>query len=264
VPRDSLDLPSRREGAYRSIPWDLPTPPLDEGRRAKLVHAWSWRREQEHLAVGGFCELARMAARLGCDPMILALLTRAATEEVHHADVCRRVVEKHTGEPQPTILIGAAADHLEQAAEPEQSLLFTIVGTCCISETMTGAYFAEMLELATHPVARAVVLSLLEDEINHGKVGWAYLAAAKRDGRTGGLSTVLPDLVRRHVKEVIDDGREAPEEDDPELDQHGYMGRTRAARIYQRTLREVVFPGFDALEIDAREAKALAAEAGWI
>src|SRR4029079_10138942 len=110
-------------------------------------------------------------------------LTRAATDEVHHADLCKRIVEKHTGKPQPTILMGAEDHGLDRAADPAQALLFSVVEPCCISETMTGAYFTEMLEVASHPLARAVVLSLLEDEIDHGKVGWAYLAAAKRDGR---------------------------------------------------------------------------------
>lgn len=264
APYDSLDLPIVRNGARRAIPWDLALSPLDPERRAKLVHAWSWRREQEHYAVSTFCDLARNAARLGCDSAILALLTRAATDEVHHADLCKRVVEKHTGRALPAILSGADDSRLDQAADPRQALLFRIVETCCISETMTGAYFTEMLLVASNPLARAVILSLLEDEIDHGKVGWAYLAAARRDGRTAGLSGALPELLRRNVKEVIDDGREAPEEDDPELDQHGYMGRTRAARAYKRTLEQIIFPGFEALGIDAREARALAAAEGWI
>ncbi len=264
APYDSLDLPLLRNGARRAIPWDLALSPLDPGRRKKLVFAWSWRREQEHYAVSTFCDLARNAARLGCDSVILALLTRAATDEVHHADLCKRVVEKHTGEAQPAILSGADDSHLERAADPARALLFSVVETCCISETMTGAYFTEMLLVAMNPLARAVILALLEDEIDHGKVGWAYLAAARRDGRTGGLSSALPELLRRNVKEVFDDARESPEEDDPELDQHGYMGRTRAARTYRRTLEQILFPGFEALGIDTREARALAAAEGWI
>src|SRR5262245_16852891 len=117
APRDSLDLPSLRDGTRRPIPWDLAIAPLDEQRRAKLVHAWSWRREQEHYAVGTFCDLARNAARVGCDPAVLALLTRAANDEVHHADLCRRVVEKHTGNAQPNILIGADEHCVEHAAD---------------------------------------------------------------------------------------------------------------------------------------------------
>ncbi len=251
-PRDSLDLPALRDGSRREIPWDTELPAMDDRRRDKLVFAWSWRREQEHHAVSAFCRLAADAARFGCEPATLALLTRAATDEVHHADVCRRLVEKHTGRELATTLTGGPA--LEPVTSAED-VLFSIVETCCISETMTGAYFTEMLETATHPLARAVVLSLLEDEIDHGRVGWAYLAAARRDGRAGGLAAALPRLLDRTIAAVFDDAREAPEPDDPQLDQHGYIGLTRGARIYKEALERIVLPGFEALDIDTRAAR---------
>ncbi|NUO49042.1 MAG: ferritin-like domain-containing protein [Polyangiaceae bacterium] len=260
-PRDSLDLPALRDGSRREIPWDAELPPIDDRRRDKLVFAWTWRREQEHHAVAAFSRLAADAARFGCEPATLALLTRAATDEVHHADVCRRVVEKHTGREHPTTLVGGPA--LAPASSAED-VLFAVVETCCISETMTGAYFTEMLETATHPLARAVVLSLLEDEIDHGRVGWAYLAAARRDGIAGGLAAALPRLLDRTVAEVFDDARKAPEGDDPLLDQHGYIGLTRGARIYKEALEKVVLPGFEALEIDTRAARAHIDHSGWL
>jgi hypothetical protein len=260
-PRDSLDLPALRDGSRREIPWDAELPDLDQARRGRLVHAWTWRREQEHLAVGSFCQLARDAAHHGCEPATLALLTRAATDEVHHADVCRRLVEKHTGKTLPTTLAGGGATTPTPTAE---ALLLQIVETCCISETMTGAYFTEMLEVATHPLARAVVLSLLEDEIDHGRVGWAYLAAARRDGRAGHVAEALPRLLDRTVAEVFDDAARLPEDDDPVIDQHGYLGRTRGARVYRHAIKTIVLPGLEALDIDTRCARAHAARRGWI
>lgn len=260
-PRDSLDLPALRDGRRRAIPWDTELPPLDEARRKKLVYAWSWRREQEHLAVGSFCQLARDAAHYGCEPATLALLTRAATDEVHHADVCRRLVEKHTGQALPTTLVGGGAAAPAASAE---ALLLKIVETCCISETLTGAYFTEMLEIATHPLARAVILSLLEDEIDHGRVGWAYLAAQTRDGRTAHLAEALPGLLDRAVADVFADAALLPEDDDPILDRHGFMGRTRAARVYRDALEKIILPGFAALDIDTARARAHAVRRGWI
>lgn len=273
APRDSLDLPTLRDGSRRDIPWDGDVPPLDEDRRKRLVHAWTWRREQEHLAVGSFARLAFEAAAHGCEPATLALLTRAATDEVHHADVCRRVVERHTGRGLPTAMRGAPERdaslgvlHGGGAATDAtaRALLLRIVETCCISETMTGAYFTEMLEVATHPLGRAVVLSLLEDEIDHGRVGWAYLAAACRDGLASSVTDALPDLLERNVAFVFDDARRLPEADDPELDQHGYIGRTRAAEIYRHGLATILLPGFEELGVDTGAARARMRDRGFL
>lgn len=267
-PRDSLDLPSLRDGSRRDIPWDDEVPPLDEARRTLLVHAWTWRREQEHLAVGAFSRLAYEAAAHGCEPATLALLTRAATDEVHHADVCRRVVERHTGRALPTAMRGAPEPDAplrgRATDETTRALLLRIVETCCISETMTGVYFTEMLAVATQPLARAVVLSLLEDEIDHGRVGWAYLAAASRDGLAGAVAEALPTLLERNIAFAFADARELPEADDPELDQHGYIGRTRAADIYRQGLATVLLPGFDAAGVDTRAARAHMKARGWL
>ncbi|MFO0617891.1 MAG: hypothetical protein U0414_35200 [Polyangiaceae bacterium] len=267
-PRDSLELSSLRDGSRRDIPWDADVAPLSDARRAKLVHAWTWRREQEHLAVGGFARLSYEAAAHGCEPATLALLTRAATDEVPHADVCRRVVEKHLGAPLPTAMRGAPEPDAPLRGRPTEAsaraLLLRIVETCCVSETMTGVYFTEMLEVATHPLGRAVVLSLLEDEVDHGRVGWAYLAAACRDGLAGAVADELPGILESHVAFVFDDAVSHPEADDPELDQHGYVGRARAADIYRHGLRTVVLPGFDALDLDTRAARDRLAARGWI
>lgn len=257
--RDTLDLPAR-DGARRAIPWSAPLPPLDDARRAQLVHAWQWRMEQEHLAVGVFCELARDLAELGCEPVVLSLMTRAASDEVRHADICRRVAELHGGHELPRGRRGTVESPIFDGATFEQTVLYRIVECCCLSETFTVAYFTEMLEVATHPIGEAVVRSLLEDEIDHGRVGWAYLASA---ASRAGLDEMLPRLVEITVAPVIEGAERAPEPDDPELLPHGYLGSTRGADIYRRTLREVILPGFDSIGVDTRATCELVRRRGW-
>jgi hypothetical protein len=247
-------------------------PALDPARLKRLTHAWTWRRAQEHVAVGAFCELAHGASLHGCEPAILALLTRAATDEVHHADVCRRLVEKHTGRSLDVVLRASStsvaapseSSFANVATETsERTLLLRIVETCCISETLTGAYFTEMLELATQPLGRAVVLALLEDEIDHGRVGWAYLASACRNGRAFDISSSLASMIERNVAPIFDAALRLPEPDDEELDRHGYMGRTRAADVYRHAIGTILLPGFEALDLDTRDAHELVRARGW-
>jgi hypothetical protein len=195
--------------------------------------------------------------------VVLSLVTRAAADEVRHADICRRMAELHGRVTLPDHLRGVERFPDFEGASPEELALYHIVEMCCLSETFTGVYFTEMLERTTHPLGHTVVQSLLEDEIDHGRVGWAYLAEVRRAGGGASLSHVLPELVRMTVKPVMDEAREAPEGDDPLIDAHGYLGRDRGAEIYARTFFEVILPGFEALGVDTEGARRVARDEGW-
>jgi len=265
-PRDSLDLRSIRDGGRRDIPWDAPDDgSLDAAGRQRVGGAWRARMVQEHLAVGAFSTLATDLARVGCDSVVLALVTRAAADEVRHADVCRRLAVRHLGASEvPGRLRGVPSLPVRDGATPVDVVLARVVEMCCLSETFTCAYLTTMLERTTHPTARAAVESLLEDEIDHGRVGWAYVAQVLRDGGGAGLGSMLPSLVRDAAKPVLDEAREEPEADDPRLEAHAYLGRDAAAEVYARTLGDVVLPGFDAVGVDTTATRAMLREEGWL
>jgi hypothetical protein len=245
-----------------AIPWD-DVPSLDAGRRRLLGGAWRWRMEQEHLAVGAFSQLALELAAIGCDSVVLSLVTRAASDEVRHADLCRRLAEIHLGETLPARLSGVPRMPDTGDRGAEDTALLHVVEMCCLSETFTSVYFTEMLERATHPLAHAVVQSLLKDEIDHGRVGWAYLAAVRGRGGAERLAEDLPALLAATIKPVIDEARAAPEAEDAEIEAHGYLVRDRGAALYVRTLRDVVLPGFEALGVQTEPARAFARAQGW-
>ena len=64
---------------------------LPTGARAVIGCTWRERMRQEHLAVGAFSLLVQELAREGCPPVLLSLVTRAANDEVRHAEVRRQV-----------------------------------------------------------------------------------------------------------------------------------------------------------------------------
>jgi hypothetical protein len=266
APRDSLDLRAIRDGGRREIPWDAPLDPaLDEVGRRRVGAAWRARMEQEHLAVGAFSRLALDLAEVGCDSVVLALVTRAAADEVRHADVCRRIAVRHLGEDEvPGRLRGLAGFATRAAAATHDDVLLHVVEMCCLSETFTGAYFTEMLERTTNPMARAAVESLLEDEIDHGRVGWAYLAQVKRDGGGARLDGALDELLFTAVKPVFDEATLYPEADDPQLEAHAYLSTAAARAVYAKTLAGVVLPGLDALGVQTQRARSLARAEGWM
>jgi hypothetical protein len=263
---DVAALESTGGGARRSIAWsELDAEALGERGRRTVGATWRGRMKQEHLAVGAFALLARELAEQGCDPVVLSLVTRASCDEVRHAEICRRFAVEMLGAGEvPASFRGLPKVPMHPGASSADRVLFHVVEMCCLSETLTGVYFTEMLARTTDAVAREAVESLLEDEIDHGRVGWAYLATRSRDGALGGLAGALPGILSRTFQAVLGSPRVASQEDDPRLEACGYLGASTAADVYRRSLRDVIIPGFEQLGVDLRASRAFLAERHWM
>jgi hypothetical protein len=257
-PRDSLDLRTIRDGGRREIPWDhvdTEGEQLDARGRELVGKSWRARMQQEHLAVGAFSLVASELAREGCDSVVLAMITRAAADEVRHADVCRRLAARHLGEAAvPRRVRGVPSIPEHTGVSDADRVLFHVVEMCCLSETLTGVYLTEMLARASHPVARAALESLLEDEIDHGRVGWAYLAARQREASAASLGEALPAMLERTVARVVD--QPVTDDDERALEAHGYLSQRTARALYLSALDEVIVPGFTELGVDLGPVRA--------
>jgi hypothetical protein len=174
---------TRSSGGHRAIDWDALTEDvrsLPPTARTVLGETWKERMRQEHLAVGAFALLTQELAQQGCDATVLGLVARASADEVRHAQVCGRMAVAMLGhEAVPRVWRGLPKVPAHATVNAKTRVLLHVVEMCCLSETLTAVFFAEMVSRATHSAARAVVESLLEDEIDHSRVGWAYLATQK-------------------------------------------------------------------------------------
>jgi hypothetical protein len=220
--------------------------------------------KQEHLAVGAFAQIAHELAEVGCDPVVLEMATRAAADEVRHSGVCGRYAAAFLGRSTPPArLRGVPRAPLHSGTNLATRALLHVVEMCCLGETFTGVYFTEMLACTKQPVTRAVIESLLEDEIDHGRLGWAYLAARAREGSVEGLGEALPAMLDRTVGRPLRGTEKAPP-DDRALEAWGYLGEHAGRAVYVRTLREVIFPGLAALGVAISTALELVAQRGWV
>jgi len=257
-----------RDGARREIPWQAhDVEALAPEARTIVGESWRLRGNQEHLAVGAFAILAYELAEVGCDAVVLSLITRAASDEVRHAEVCRKLA-------MPMLPTGAVPERVRgvpsipkhEARAARDRTLLHVVEMCALNETFTGVYLTEMFDRATNPTARAAIESLLEDEIDHGRVGWAYLSSCVREG--WGAEVVrdaLPQILERAVGPVVRvrAGDRCTQRDDAALEAYGWLSPQAGAALYRRALHDVIFPGFDALLVDVRTARALASDQGW-
>ncbi len=244
----------------REIPWEAHSAPdLDEGQRRIVGNAWLSRMKQEHLAVGAFARLTHEVAESGGEPVVLSILARAVSDEARHAGICGRHAALFLGEAAvPSRLRGVPHVPTHVGVDPRARTLLHVVEMCCFNETFTAVGFTHMLERARNPATRAALESLLADEIDHSRVGWAHLATAHREEWGADIvAEALPQILSRTVGRVIEATKAAPgAEDDPALAAHGHLGPTETARIYRETLAKVVFPGLAEAGVpigDARE-----------
>jgi hypothetical protein len=234
---------------------------MTEREREVVGASWLLRMEQEHLAVGAFAQLTAELAALGCQPAILELAARAVADEVRHAQLCRQAAIAHLGAERVPAFLRGAREPPAYAADREQALVLLATEMCCISETLTGAFFTEMLERTSTAEARALVRALLTDEIDHGRIGWALLEDRRKRGMDlAFVAAALPALLAHQCADVI-----VPTSitDEPALEAHGYLGPAACAYVYRTALADIVLPGFDELGIDTSAARHHAAERGW-
>jgi hypothetical protein len=164
----------------------------------------------------------------------------------------------------PARLAGVPRVPRHPSAPLRERALLHVVEMCCLNETFTGVYFTETLARADDPVARAAVESLLEDEIDHGRVGWAHLAACCREGwGQAVVSAALPALLARAVGAIMGPATAARAPADRVLEAHALLHGASIAALYRSALADVVLPGFDAVGVDTAAARALVRERGW-
>jgi hypothetical protein len=236
---------------------------LDETRRAIVAASWSARAKQEHLAVGAFALLTYQVAHHGGASQVLEILARATSDEHRHAEICAQLASLYADDV-PRAWTGVPKVPLHAKLPGKERTLLHVVEMCCLNETFTGIGLTEMLERTTSPVARAAIESLLEDEIDHGRVGWAHASTACAAGwGRDVIAKGLPGILSRSIGPVVRVADRGPRRD-ATLEAHGFVDGEDAARIYREGLRDVVFPGFESLGIDVSAARAHAKSEGLV
>jgi hypothetical protein len=253
---------NRRGKSERDIPWDaLDASSLGAVGRELVGKSWRERAWQEHLAVGAFAILTTELAADGCDNAILERVARAASDEVRHARICQRMADALLGaDATPARARGLPNVPRHAEAAPADRVLYHMVEMCCLSETITGVCFTEMLARATDRTAHATLESLLADEIDHGRVGWAYLAARQAEARLGDLPRELPKMLERVFRPLFAAPALPPEADDPALEAFGWLGPRALREQVTESLRDVIVPGFEKLGVDLGPSEAVLGE----
>lgn len=224
---------------------------------ARAARTWAARAGFEREAAGRF---ARMAARLeavSAEPVVTGLARRAAADEQRHAALCEELAARFDGRPSTRRLHAAPAELGPSGLTVRERVLYEVVAMSCITETLSTAVLGEMRDRAVDARVRDVLSTILRDEVQHARLGWAHLAAERRRGPLRFVAEALPRMLDDTASDEIFRPGE-PDADDvaDTLRGLGALPRVVRRRSLVDALEQVVFPGLEALGVDAGGGRA--------
>jgi hypothetical protein len=223
---------------------------------AFVASTWA---ERAHAEIGAGKRFRRLAARLrraGAPAAIAAMALRSSRDETRHARLCRdlaRELGHDTGFRPLPIPADKRAALAPAARGDREQLLCDVVAICCLTETINAALLAVLHEKTDLSPVKATLETILDDELNHGRLGWAWLAheAERQDLRP--LGPRLPALLEAAVRDEL---FEAPcGGSDGESLRHGVLPPAMRLQQFANTLETVVFPGFALFDVDTGPAR---------
>jgi hypothetical protein len=183
-------------GAITSRPLPETAPALvglTNDQREFIAEVWLTQASTERRVGRSFEVVHRALVDLGADGGLVDVAARAVDDEMRHAELCRQMASRYAGrEVEPLAeLPFTHPTHPEAKTDRIRHALY-VVGQCAFNETFASAYLEAAHASATVPLARAALRELLSDEIDHARIGWAFLATVDAPLRREIESWLLP------------------------------------------------------------------------
>jgi hypothetical protein len=137
---------------------------------ARVAAGWRRLAEDERRGIVTSAHLAADLAAIDAPAAILAMAGRVVQDEIHHLEVCARVIE----EVDPTARVSARIECALGASRPspdETVLARTLVSEFAIGKPVIAASFAAARALVREPLLGWAYAELLHDETRHATFG---------------------------------------------------------------------------------------------
>ena len=233
---------------------DVEIDALSTDSRAVLAGIWQERGASELKVAGGFSALSAQLIEHGTADGVLKLVSRAVRDEVHHAEIAVDMAARYRANEMEWPPPAPFPVPVLEPADGRLRATLLVIAMCCINETLACGILEGQLSLATSPLTRAALQTVLADEIDHARAGWAHIttpfvtAALKEEIAAGWL----PRLLHARLRDLVEEDAPFPGED---LPAHGILTRTARKKIVATALEDVVFPGFARAGIDPSKAR---------
>jgi hypothetical protein len=207
--------------------------------RRVLAERWASRAANELRTSTTFSELRRGLVLLDAPDDFVNRAERAVEDEVRHAGICRHVASRYAGSAIAEPSVEPTAPPRFAGASEREARVLHVVLHACLNEGFAVAYLGACLSAATAPLAHAAVRELIRDEVQHARLGWAFLAWISPADRTL-VEEALPALVS-HAETLWLDASGYPETLPPG---HGCLDLSELRALVAHAHAELIVPGF--------------------
>lgn len=224
---------------------------LDAVTRGLVAATCLRRAELELHGASAFTVVTQALIDLRADVRILDLSAQAVAEEVRHSNAYLGLARAYGADTRSLRAVPIEVPSYPSVT-PEAERLLRVVGMCSINETMACAFLQLCLAGAKIERTRAAIREVLEDEIRHARIGWAYLGSphvgveAKRI-----VASWLQPLLRAQWVSWRAQIATLPDLDAPA---HGCPSAMAIERASLASMRELVLPGFAHAGVDVTSA----------
>jgi hypothetical protein len=235
--------------------------------RRELAIIWHTQAATEMRVARSFELVHEALVLFGADDELVALAARGIDDEVRHAELCQTMCETYAGAStnEPLLLEHYMPRH-PLAESPLERAALIVVGQCALNETFASAYLSAAYESCESPLARAAIRELLTDEIDHARLGWAFLQSldpAMRARISAWLAPLCVTNLREWRKLESMSGRQArsglfraTQLHAAELARHGVPTFESIRTALAEAIEGVLLPGFGHAKLDTRGVEA--------
>lgn len=218
---------------------------LGDGDRRLVGGVWRHRATSEMTAAVAFADLTRDLFATPAEPTVRFLAARAITEEMLHAEACRKLAGRYlrADVPVPAPRVFEAARFGDCPESVNRTL--RVVLHCCVNESIGSAMLSACLAGTEYPAVRAVLKFLLKDEIDHARIGYGYLSSRLVDEEhRAHVRRATPTLLK-----LARDTWYAPDAGLPESAPpgHGCLGKDDLRNVVEDAISNLVLPGLEAV-----------------
>jgi hypothetical protein len=227
-----------------------------EARRL-AEHAQTMLALGEYTAVDLFARMSAGLARNGAPFDLVAAATRVPCDEIRHAEYTLRFASMIAGRDVSVEFDPALIDRQWKKPMTLDDLDRFVVEIAAIGETLACALIGACHDRAKDPVARAVLGTVLADEVHHARLGWYYLSwrapqwtLAQRQRVADAAGAVVMDTERRFWR-----GRDAASPVHARsASALGVLDSKSQRRAVKHVMEDEIVPALDAFGLGASHA----------
>jgi hypothetical protein len=178
------------------LPWgtlaarlgDYPQLLLDRARVS-----WTEAAYNEYCTAAAFAELLQLMLQSRAPLDLIGMASDFVADEILHVELTSRIAMELGGGAPYRIDFEQLTPRIDHSLGPRQQTNELMVRLCCVGEAFSIRMLAGCLGSAAHPLTRAVLERIVQDEAPHGRLGWLYLDWAEEH---------LDDVERKRLADV--------------------------------------------------------------